>query len=591
MPKPLTFLLVLTYLCLAATTSAQSPDISPVRLTIENVPLNPVDDRIFGHFLERASWGEPGYDAVRDEHKPNELESSVVSLMHEMHIPIIRYPGGTDILYYHWMDMIDNVPGREGGRPLFERPEGNSDKSREYTNAFGLDEFLALCRELNTEPLLVTNFYQGAMQVMPLHKAALEAAGLVAYCNAPVGATLPEGMPNWPAVRAQNGHPEPYNLKTIQVANEVGFYYEKMMEKAGLQDASKEQKVAYYTHCLLAYLRAIRAVDPDIEIIIEGSMTDDPEMRRMILEDPEVKALAQYAAVHIYMPWGIKSVTRNGLPVDLESLTDSEAWQAWVATPYIDEETGLSVLKDGQWDQWSVVREAGWDIAVTEWNWNGWWHLENKPKKRLLDSMIARGVGAAGMLHAFMRQGDTIKIGCQSMLVGVSWGIRSINASEDDAFAAYPYPSGQVTALYSRFHGDRRLASTTRRLPTYHQPYLLESNVSLQTHKRVAWVDAVVTATDNTLFIHAINRDFNQSRSLQLDWSAITASPAESIVLHWLEGDPHVAPRDSGKRVPASIKHRWLEAPNKASATVTLPPHTVSIIEVQLPGLPVNQQQ
>ena len=40
--------------------------IETVEITVSNQVENPVDTRLFGQFLERASWGEPGPEAVAD---------------------------------------------------------------------------------------------------------------------------------------------------------------------------------------------------------------------------------------------------------------------------------------------------------------------------------------------------------------------------------------------------------------------------------------------------------------------------------------------------------------------------------------------
>ena len=74
---------------------------------------------------------------------------------------------------------------------------------------------------MGAEPIIVVNFSQACQGSKPLGEAALEVSGLVAYCNAKQGAKLPSGMPDWPAVRAKNGHPEPYGVKYWQIGNET----------------------------------------------------------------------------------------------------------------------------------------------------------------------------------------------------------------------------------------------------------------------------------------------------------------------------------------------------------------------------------
>ena len=42
--------------------------------------------------------------------------------------------------------------------------------------------------------------------------------------------------------------------------------------------------------------------------------------------------------------------------------------------------------------------------------------------------MFAKGIGAASILHAIMRQGDVVEIANQSMLIGDGWDIHAIYA-------------------------------------------------------------------------------------------------------------------------------------------------------------------
>ena len=71
----------------------------------------------------------------------------------------------------------------------------------------GTDEFVAFCRRVGAEPSITVNVEgRGA--------TAEEAAAWVEYCNGP--ATSRYG-----AMRAANGHPEPYRVKYWELGNEI----------------------------------------------------------------------------------------------------------------------------------------------------------------------------------------------------------------------------------------------------------------------------------------------------------------------------------------------------------------------------------
>ena len=58
-------------------------------------------------------------------------------------------------------------------------------------------------RERNgSEALIVVNFRDGLLKIRDLKKAALHAAALVAYCNAPADVDLPNGLGKWARLRA-----------------------------------------------------------------------------------------------------------------------------------------------------------------------------------------------------------------------------------------------------------------------------------------------------------------------------------------------------------------------------------------------------
>ena len=169
-------------------------------------------------------------------------------------------------------------------------------------------------------------------------------------------------------------------------------------------------------------------------------------------------------AVHAYTPWGIRKVEKDGKPVEIARLSAEDIWNAWVAVPAVDT-NGQALLEDHNFSQ---ARALGYKISMTEWNWNGWWAV-NKDEAAL-DSLFAKGIGAASYLHAILRQGNLINMAMQSMLVGSYWPINSIRVDKDNKRPAYMMPSGMVTKLYSQNHGDEMLAVDLTNEEFYQQP-------------------------------------------------------------------------------------------------------------------------
>ncbi len=523
--------------------------VRPVRVTVRDKVLHRIDPRLFGQFMERPSWGEIGPEGALVP-GTNRLQPAAKALIRRMRIPIVRFPGGTDADYTDWLDMIDNVPGRSPGRPVTVGHKGHK-----VTNRFGYDEFLRLCEELEMKPILVVNFRRGLLAEGGLEDGAAHAARLAAYCNAPVDAKLPEHLGAWAKLRAANGRRKPYDVGCFQIGNETWAF-------AGKVSADR------YVRAVRAYIDALHAVDRDIRIIADGCPVKlAARVHRELGKDID------YFAVHHYQPWAMREAFRGGKRVDVASLSPRDIWYAWVTVPAVDAD-GQCVFNKPELDQ---ARRLGCKVAMTEWNWNGWWADGTRAAAKL-NSALAKGLGAAGMLHAIMRDGDLIALATQSMLIGNSWGIHAIRADRTARTPPYMMPSGQVTSLYSRHHGPSRLAIDLADVPRYDQPYRL---AGIRPARRAAHVDILVTRGEEVLFLHAINRHFDRALRVRVDISAVSARPGRKGTHHVLAA--RLTDRPAPGEEPPAAHVRQRELPIGGSVfEVELPPRTVNVVEVPL---------
>jgi alpha-N-arabinofuranosidase len=278
---------------------------------------------MFGQFMERPSWGEIGVEGALVP-GTNRLQPKVRELLEAMKLPVIRFPGGTDVDYMDWRDMVSNVPGRTPQRPISTGHLGHK-----VSNHFGYDEFLQFCEQTGAEAIVVVNFRDGLLQKKPLPEAAAHAAALVAYCNAPVGTPLPDGMFDWPGLRAKNGRTKPYGARYFQIGNETWAFLNEA------QKLAPQGLAPYYVSCLKAYLDAMKAVDPKIEIIVDG---DDGSLRGVVpLALEQLAGRIDYFATHFYRPWGMTEVFRGEQKVPVEDLSAEDIWYAWTAITEFDE--------------------------------------------------------------------------------------------------------------------------------------------------------------------------------------------------------------------------------------------------------------
>lgn len=134
------------------------------------------------------------------------MRRDVVEKMKELGIRVLRWPGGNFAGDYYWKDGL--LP-RNMRAPL-QAYLGLETQS--YSNGYDFheintDDFIALCREIGAEAFITIN---------PTWGTPDESAQWVEYCN---------GDENTPygKLRAENGHPEPYNVQFWSLGNEMGY--------------------------------------------------------------------------------------------------------------------------------------------------------------------------------------------------------------------------------------------------------------------------------------------------------------------------------------------------------------------------------
>jgi len=176
-------------------------------------PKGEISPNIYGQFTEHI--GGVIYDGVWVGEKskiPNRygIRSQLLDLMKQIHVPIIRWPGGCFADSYDWKDGIGPASKRPRRTNFWE---GDHDAIRLYEkgpqifepNEFGTNEFVRFCKLSGAQPYLAAN-----LRSLP----ALDFDQWVEYCNSPAGSTTLAEM------RANDGFPEPFNVRYWGVGNE-----------------------------------------------------------------------------------------------------------------------------------------------------------------------------------------------------------------------------------------------------------------------------------------------------------------------------------------------------------------------------------
>lgn len=117
----------------------------------------------------------------------------------------LRFPGGTISNTYDWKRAIGPQEQREDQVHAF------LNRLDPEPSTFGPDEAARFMKTVDGSLVIVIAW----------NSTAADAADLVEYMNAEVGEN-PSGGIDWAAVRAANGHPEPYGVRYWEIGNEGG---------------------------------------------------------------------------------------------------------------------------------------------------------------------------------------------------------------------------------------------------------------------------------------------------------------------------------------------------------------------------------
>ena len=552
--KTLAVILLQVFLFCSCTDDQANPE-----LVITDEVLNPVSDHLFGHFMEKCSWGgEIGGDLVINP-GTGTYDTLVLAKLKAMHIPNLRYPGGSDVDYYSWTELIDHAPGQTVRKPYRQYRQGPEGKVVS-DNRLGLNEFLELCEILEAEPILVVNIGDAFHKTQAIREARESAAALYAYCNM-------EADPGneWAGYRKLNGREEPFTVQYFEIGNEYAGF-------GGFDWSHEDADPALVDHlfrCIEAVADTLLALDRELKIIVDGFI---PELNRLF--ETRMKEKIAFLVFHTYVPWGISQIfTGDSTEVNPDTITPEQVWNAWVATPEIDTATGAAVLPSDRYHE--AALNTGFPIAVTEWNWNGWFE-DAALRAGLPRPDLAKGVGAAGFLHAYMRRGDRIEIACQSMTVGKGWGITGIRVDPEYRQEPVYLPTLQVTGLYSIYHGNWLLETGTRNIPSYEQPLRMNS---IGPENRVAYLDVLATRSDNRLYIHVINRNYRKGYSISIELEGLDTE--KTYRRYTLTGNKTSGISNEKLKQAAEIVAKEFKQPGK-SLEIEVPEGSVSVFVFNL---------
>ncbi len=421
---------------------------------------------------------------------------------------------------------------------------------------------------LGCETDLVVNLLDAVAGRKPVHQAALDACGLLAYVNSPQGAKLPDGMPDWPAVRASNGHPAPFGIQYIQIGNESWVSKYRNAVHAKRPGKSDVELAVHFHECLSEYIRVIRAIDPKIQIIIDLHLPFGASPQ--VYADPFILNNVSLMAYHIYQMGSCTAIQANDKNFQASQFSFEDIWTYWTMTPTL---SGSGLADYSPRDE--VGLKTKLRLACTEWNWVRWGYDKMDPKPPFRITLPA-ALGVARHLHGMVRAGDRLALTTQSILLGSTWNFAALVF--DPALSTPPHISaqGQISEFYHHTMGQELLRlDFTKGLETLsvHIPD------STETMAAGAALDPLATRDTHRILLHLVNRYRDASVDVTVRFDGFGRLPRKAR-LQTLSLDPQAEP--GGGRDPLEI----------ATATVSLADNQASLhlaragvyfLEVQLP--------
>jgi alpha-N-arabinofuranosidase len=189
--------------------------------------------------------------------RPNGNRIDLMEKLAAMHPTFLRFPGGNYL-------EGDTIPTRFNWKqtigPLVDRPSYLGTWQYRSTNGMGILEFLEWCQDLRMQPVLAV--YAG----YSLHGQHVDAGpGLVPYINDALDEieyVTGDASTKWGAKRAADGHPQPFELKYIEIGNEDAFD-ESHSYNGRFTQFFKTIK-AHYPNLQLIATAPVTSVQPDV---------------------------------------------------------------------------------------------------------------------------------------------------------------------------------------------------------------------------------------------------------------------------------------------------------------------------------------
>ncbi|QOC92493.1 arabinosylfuranosidase ArfA [Micromonospora craniellae] len=491
----------------------------------------PVNRRTFGTFVEHmgrcvyTGLYEPGHPSADDDG----FRTDVLALTRELGVTTVRYPGGNFVSGYRWEDGVGPRDRRPRRRDLAWRSI--------ETNEVGIDEFARWATKADVEIMYALNLgTRGVQDALDVHE----------YINQVAGTHLAD-------LRRANGADEPYGIRMWCLGNELDGPWQLGHKTA---DA--------YGQLAAATARALRAAEPDLELVVCGSSSSSMPTfgawEATVLE--HTYDLVDYVSCHAYY-----EEHDNDLGSFLASATDMDHFiDSVVATA---DSIGARLrskkkihLSFDEWNVWYLTRFQS-QVRADEW--------QVAPRVIEDEYNVADAVVVGNLLISLLRHSDRVTAACQAQLVNVIAPIRTEPGG----------PAWRQTI----FHPFARTAALAR-------GDVLRTDIDGPSYPTVRYgeaavVDAVATHDVQTgdVAIFVVNRDESRPVQITIDLSRFDATVSRAQA--WTLADDDIrASNTVGDQDRVTLRPNRKLSIHASGAEVVLPPVSWTVLRCSFQSQP-----
>ncbi|MCU4742529.1 alpha-N-arabinofuranosidase [Halobacteria archaeon AArc-m2/3/4] len=496
------------------------------RITVhKEAGIDRIAPEVHGHFSEHL--GRCIYEGIWNSDSADEdgFREDVVSLLDDLELPVLRWPGGCFADDYHWEDGIGPQEERPRRRNLFwaQGPE----EVPEESNAFGTDEFLQLCERIGTEPYLAANVGSGDPQ---------EAADWVEYCNYDGDTELADR-------RRENGHEEPYGVKYWGLGNENWGCGGQMTPE---QYAREYRRFATYVGTMDNLM-----LDHELELIACGF--EGHEWNRRFMEEIGGSSWGSdfpldHLTLHHYY----------GRTMSVEE-ADEDKYDRFLADA-LEMETHIEKIAAAI-NAVATTRDIG--VIIDEW---GAWHTEATADNGLEQpGNVLDALSAAAVLDIFNHHSDVVTMTNIAQTVNVLQCL--VETDADDAWAR---PTYHVFDLYAPHKGNEAV-QTSVDTPAR----------ELDDDRELPFVGASASTTDDETYVTVTNLDCLDDHTVEINLEGTTPdADAIDANLLFADNEPDTAvTADNADEFTAEDLE--VSVDNDGTLSVELPPATVAGLSIQ----------